>query len=69
MKMNLAWHTTHPLPRRATMTQLIRWHRDHAEHCSCRPIPDVVKNAMQSRANARMRAAKFRAEQQQAVHR
>lgn len=53
MKMNIAWHTTHPMPRRATMSQRIRWHREHAEHCACRPVPEAVVVAMQARDGRR----------------
>ena len=65
MKMNIAWHTTHPMPRRATMTQRIRWHREHADECGCRPIPDAVKSAMRSRENSRRRVDAARTSQVQ----
>src|ERR1041385_5792883 len=37
--MNTAWHARHRLPRNATTAERVRWHRAHAEHCGCRPIP------------------------------
>jgi len=37
--LNSAWHARHPMPRNATLAQRVRWHRAHAKHCACRPIP------------------------------
>jgi hypothetical protein len=44
--MNRSWHEKHPMPSRATMAQRIKWHRAHAKHCACRPIPRSVREAM-----------------------
>ena len=37
--MNATWHAKHPMPKRASLRQRIAWHRAHAKHCGCRPIP------------------------------
>jgi len=42
MAMDTAWHEAHPLPRKSTLAQRVAWHRLHAEHCGCRPIPPDI---------------------------
>lgn len=37
--MNAKWHARHPMPKRPTVQQRVAWHRAHAKHCGCRPIP------------------------------
>jgi hypothetical protein len=27
------------MPKNATLAQRVRWHRAHAKHCACRPVP------------------------------
>ena len=41
-KINAKWHAEHRMPERATAQQRIAWHREHSEHCACRPIPKGV---------------------------
>jgi hypothetical protein len=61
MKANAAWHQKHRMPPRATMEQRVAWHREHAKHCACRPIPASVQaylagersNSPKSRAGAK----------------
>ena len=40
---NAAWHRRHPMPKRPTVAQRIAWHRDHQEHCACRPVPPELR--------------------------
>lgn len=42
MAINTAWHEAHPEPKKATLAQRVAWHRLHAEHCGCQPIPPAV---------------------------
>jgi hypothetical protein len=37
--MNGPWHEKHPMPPTPTLAQRAAWHRAHARHCGCRPIP------------------------------
>ena len=37
--MNREWHEAHAMPRNATTEQRIAWHKQHTQHCSCRPFP------------------------------
>jgi hypothetical protein len=46
MSLSKAWHDKHPMPKNATLDQRIRWHRQHAKHCGCRPIPAEIAAAM-----------------------
>jgi len=39
MALDADWHKAHPMPRNATTAQRIAWHLEHAQRCSCRPIP------------------------------
>lgn len=43
MKLNAAWHKTHPIPPRATLEERIHWHLEHSRHCACRPIPEKLR--------------------------
>jgi hypothetical protein len=37
--MNENWHARHPMPKPASREQRVIWHRAHAKHCACRPVP------------------------------
>lgn len=36
---NPFWHLINPMPRHATLQQRLAWHRQHARHCRCLPLP------------------------------
>jgi len=55
--MNAVWHRRHPMPRSATLAQRVRWHRAHAKHCGCRPIPPPLV-ALVNAAERRVRDEK-----------
>lgn len=40
--INAAWHGKHPMPKRATLDQRVKWHIAHAKVCGCRAIPKSV---------------------------
>ena len=48
-KINEPWHRAHPMPGRAKADQRLDWHRDHAAHCGCRPIPRSVRDLLKQR--------------------
>ena len=52
-EVNARWHAKHRMPTGATMAQRIAWHRVHAKHCACRPIPGTVQAAMRARTSTR----------------
>jgi uncharacterized protein YdeI (YjbR/CyaY-like superfamily) len=37
------WHLTHPMPKNPSLTQRIKWHKEHQKYCTCRPIPENLK--------------------------
>jgi hypothetical protein len=39
MSLDAAWHRAHPMPKRPTVEERLAWHREHAAHCGCRPVP------------------------------
>lgn len=43
MKINKEWHRKHRVPKNATAGQRAKWHREHAKHCACRPMPESLK--------------------------
>jgi len=38
-RMNKEWHAKNEMPRKATLEQRIRWHKEHQKHCACRNVP------------------------------
>ena len=49
MVVNASWHREHPMPKRPTMDDRIRWHEEHARVCGCRPIPEGVARELRRR--------------------
>lgn len=45
-KINASWHLKNKMPTKATLEQRIKWHLEHSENCSCRPIPEKLLNEM-----------------------
>jgi hypothetical protein len=48
-KLNAAWHQRHPIPKKATLDQRVRWHLAHAASCACRAIPETVLQKLRRR--------------------
>jgi hypothetical protein len=44
--MNRDWHLAHPMPKNPTEAQRIAWHLEHTANCTCRPIPDRLRERM-----------------------
>ena len=42
-KLNKDWHLAHRMPKNATIAQRIAWHLEHQANCSCRDIPEKLK--------------------------
>ena len=49
MPIDEVWHRRNRMPRNATMTQRIDWHREHAKHCGCRPIQATVLDQIENK--------------------
>jgi hypothetical protein len=47
--INKEWHLSHKMPEKATLEERIAWHLEHKKNCSCRDIPEKIKEAMKRR--------------------
>jgi hypothetical protein len=47
--MSARWHEQHPMPKRASLSQRVRWHVAHAKACGCRDIPRTVLTELRRR--------------------
>jgi hypothetical protein len=47
-RANKVWHERNRMPVRATLNERIHWHRAHAKHCACRPMPARIVQAIES---------------------
>ena len=52
MPINKAWHEAHRMPKNPSLEQRIVWHREHAKHCACRPVPEKLAAEMRRRETA-----------------
>jgi hypothetical protein len=48
-KINKSWHEKHRMPKNATLEQRIQWHIAHAQHCTCRQMPESIKVEIEKR--------------------
>lgn len=46
MKINAKWHLANKMPKNPTLAQRIKWHKAHAKHCACRPMPEKLLKEM-----------------------
>ncbi|MEX1255568.1 MAG: hypothetical protein WEE64_14615 [Dehalococcoidia bacterium] len=58
MAINKAWHEAHRMPKNPSLEQRIAWHREHAKHCACRPIPEKLAAEMTRRGSEQARQAR-----------
>jgi hypothetical protein len=42
MAINKDWHIKNRMPKNASIEERFAWHREHARHCACRPIPEKL---------------------------
>lgn len=49
MKINKLWHKKNPMPPKASLSQKMQWHVDHARECGCRPIPKNIEAKLKER--------------------
>lgn len=48
-RQDASWHSSHRLPRGASLDERVRWHVAHARACGCRPMPASVRAALDRR--------------------
>jgi len=51
-KINAVWHKKNRMPKNPTSEERIKWHISHAKNCSCRPIPEKLKEEIRKFSNA-----------------
>lgn len=49
MKINAEWHAKHKMPKNPSLDQRVKWHMEHARHCSCRPIHGEILEEIKKR--------------------
>jgi hypothetical protein len=49
MKINAEWHKKNPMPKNPSFEKRVKWHREHANECACRPIPKKLLEGMKER--------------------
>ena len=49
MKINVEWHSKHKMPKNPTLDQRVKWHIEHAKHCSCRPLEGKILEEIKKR--------------------
>ena len=46
MHINAEWHKKNPMPKNPSFEQRMKWHKEHAKNCTCRPIPEKLLKEM-----------------------
>ena len=41
-KLNKKWHLKNKMPKNPNLEQRIKWHKEHAKHCACRPSQPML---------------------------
>lgn len=49
MNINKIWHLANKMPEKPTFDQRIKWHVGHSKNCSCRPMPEKIREEINRR--------------------
>jgi hypothetical protein len=49
MEINAEWHSKNKLPENPTLDQRVKWHIEHARHCSCHAADDDILEELKKR--------------------
>ena len=49
MKINAEWHLKNRLPEDPTLDQRVKWHIEHARHCSCGSLDEEILDELKKR--------------------
>jgi hypothetical protein len=49
MSINEERHKKHKMPKNSSFDKRKKWHLDHQENCSCRPIPEKLLAKMKNK--------------------
>jgi hypothetical protein len=47
--INKAWHADNPMPKNPAREQRIDWHLRHSQACSCREVPESLREEVERR--------------------
>jgi hypothetical protein len=47
--INKEWHLKNKMPKNPTTKQRLKWHIEHEKNCSCRPMPEKLKNQIKQK--------------------
>lgn len=47
--LNREWHLQHRMPTNPTHEERLDWHRQHAENCGCREMPEAIRHELEAR--------------------
>lgn len=53
MNINKEWHTKNRMPKNPKLDERIEWHLEHQQNCSCREMPESIKEEIEKRKIAR----------------
>lgn len=53
MKLNREWHLANRMPKNATPQQRYVWHLEHEKHCTCRTMPERLRDQFRQQAEPR----------------
>ena len=53
--MNKSWHQAHVMSRNASLEDRVKWHREHAKACACRPMPEQIAQEIAKRDSSKKR--------------
>ena len=48
MKINKEWHLKNKMPKNPTHEERMKWHIEHAKHCTCREMPDSIRKEIEN---------------------
>ncbi len=48
-KINKEWHLAHKMPKNPTLDQRLDWHEEHAKHCTCRELTELLAKQIAER--------------------
>jgi hypothetical protein len=49
LKLNGEWHSSHRMPKNATLDQRIEWPIEHKKNCGSRGVPRTIKKEVDKR--------------------
>jgi len=48
MTINKEWHLKNKMPKNPRLEDRIKWHVAHSKNCTCREMPQSIKDALKA---------------------